>query len=45
MLLRLRSPDGMFRLTVEKDDSFGELIKQVTEAERRAWRLSYCSLS
>ncbi|EAQ90895.1 hypothetical protein CHGG_02830 [Chaetomium globosum CBS 148.51] len=26
MLLRLRSPDGMFRLTVEKDDTFGEVV-------------------
>ncbi|KAK3693830.1 NPL4 family-domain-containing protein [Podospora appendiculata] len=25
MLLRLRAPDGMFRLTLEKDDTFGEL--------------------
>jgi len=29
MLLRLRTPDGMFRLTVEKDDTFGELGRQV----------------
>ncbi|AEO65337.1 uncharacterized protein THITE_2112228 [Thermothielavioides terrestris NRRL 8126] len=29
MLLRLRSPDGMFRLTVDKDDTFGKLIDQL----------------
>ncbi len=29
MLLRLRSPDGMFRQTVDKDDTFGDLISQV----------------
>lgn len=29
MLLRLRSPDGMFRLTVEKDDTFGEVVTKV----------------
>ncbi|KAK3299011.1 NPL4 family-domain-containing protein [Chaetomium fimeti] len=29
MLLRLRSPDGMFRLTVEKDDTFGELVTKL----------------
>jgi nuclear protein localization family protein 4 len=29
MLLRLRSPDGMFRLTVEQDGTFGDLITQV----------------
>ncbi|KXX83088.1 Nuclear protein localization protein 4 [Madurella mycetomatis] len=29
MLLRLRSPDGMFRLTVEKDDTFGELTRKL----------------
>ncbi|KAL2134749.1 hypothetical protein VTI74DRAFT_10905 [Chaetomium olivicolor] len=29
MLLRLRSPDGMFRLTVEKEDSFGDLATQL----------------
>lgn len=30
MLLRLRGPDGMYRLTVEKDDTFGDLARQVT---------------
>lgn len=29
MLLRLRAPDGMFRLTVEKDDTFNDLGLQV----------------
>ncbi|KAK4192712.1 nuclear protein localization protein 4 [Podospora australis] len=29
MLLRLRAPDGMFRVTVESDDTFGELAKQL----------------
>jgi nuclear protein localization family protein 4 len=29
MLLRLRTPDGMFRLTLEKDDTFGDLGRQV----------------
>lgn len=29
MLLRLRGPDGMFRLTVEKDDTFGDLARVV----------------
>ncbi|EGS23275.1 uncharacterized protein CTHT_0009420 [Thermochaetoides thermophila DSM 1495] len=29
MLLRMRCPDGMFRLTVEKDDTFGELVRQL----------------
>lgn len=29
MLLRLRSPDGMFRLSVEQDDTFGHLATQV----------------
>ncbi|KAK3311262.1 NPL4 family-domain-containing protein [Chaetomium strumarium] len=30
MLLRVRSPDGMFRLTAEKDDTFGHLMSQLT---------------
>ncbi|KAM7222343.1 Nuclear protein localization protein 4 [Rhypophila decipiens] len=29
MLVRLRAPDGMFRLTVEKDDTFGDLGRQL----------------
>ncbi|KAK0633439.1 NPL4 family-domain-containing protein [Immersiella caudata] len=29
MLLRLRTPDGMFRLTLEKDDTFGDLGRQL----------------
>ncbi|KAL2018875.1 hypothetical protein VTK56DRAFT_300 [Thermocarpiscus australiensis] len=29
MLLRLRAPDGMFRLTVENHDTFGDLIRQL----------------
>ncbi|KAG7292214.1 nuclear protein localization protein 4 [Staphylotrichum longicolle] len=29
MLLRLRSPDGMFRLSVEPDDTFGHLADQL----------------
>ncbi|KAK4099795.1 polyubiquitin-tagged protein recognition complex, Npl4 component [Parathielavia hyrcaniae] len=29
MLLRFRAPDGMFRLTVEKDSTFGELVTQL----------------
>ncbi|KAK4158127.1 NPL4 family-domain-containing protein [Chaetomidium leptoderma] len=29
MLLRLRTPDGMFRLTVEKDGTFGDLVSQL----------------
>lgn len=29
MLLRLRGPDGMFRLTVEKDDTFADLGRQL----------------
>lgn len=29
MLLRLRGPDGMARLTVEATDTFGDLGKQV----------------
>ncbi|KAK0730682.1 NPL4 family-domain-containing protein [Lasiosphaeris hirsuta] len=29
MLLRLRAPDGMFRLTLEKDDTFGDLGRQL----------------
>lgn len=28
MLLRIRGPDGMHRLTVDKDDTFGELGRQ-----------------
>ncbi|KAK4131869.1 polyubiquitin-tagged protein recognition complex, Npl4 component [Trichocladium antarcticum] len=29
MLLRLRCPDGMIRLTVEKDETFGDLVRQL----------------
>ncbi|KAK0628433.1 nuclear protein localization protein 4 [Bombardia bombarda] len=29
MLLRLRAPDGMFRLTVDKEDTFGDLGRQL----------------
>ncbi|KAL0938957.1 endoplasmic reticulum and nuclear membrane proteinc [Colletotrichum truncatum] len=29
MLLRLRGPDGMSRLTIDKDDTFGELGRQL----------------
>ncbi|KAK3372521.1 NPL4 family-domain-containing protein [Podospora didyma] len=29
MLLRLRAPDGMFRLTVEKDETFGDLGRKL----------------
>lgn len=29
MLLRLRGPDGMLRLTVEKDDTFADLGRQL----------------
>ncbi|KAL2199639.1 NPL4 family-domain-containing protein [Corynascus similis CBS 632.67] len=29
MLLRLRSPDGMFRLSVEKDETFGDLVDKL----------------
>ncbi|KAK3330396.1 NPL4 family-domain-containing protein [Apodospora peruviana] len=29
MLLRLRAPDGMFRLTVDKDDTFDDLGRQL----------------
>ena len=28
MLLRLRGPDGMLRLTVDGNDSFGDLAKE-----------------
>lgn len=30
MLLRLRGPDGMIRLTVEQTTTFGELGEQVS---------------
>lgn len=36
MLLRIRGPDGMLRLTVEKDDTFGDLGRQV----RSYWTLA-----
>jgi hypothetical protein len=29
MLVRVRAPDGMFRLTVEKETTFGDMIQQV----------------
>lgn len=32
MLLRLRGPDGMIRVTVEKTDTFSELGRQVWHA-------------
>lgn len=35
MLLRLRGPDGMVRLTVEKTDTFRELGRQVCVPECR----------
>lgn len=30
MLLRIRGPDGMVRLTMEKDDTFQELGRKVS---------------
>ncbi len=34
MLLRLRTPDGMFRLTMEKDNTFSDLGHQVRGSVR-----------
>lgn len=36
MLLRIRGPDGMQRLTVEKDNTFGDLGRQVRDSTRLA---------
>ena len=38
MLLRMRTPDGTFRLTLEADNTFGQLVTQVFRA-RAIWQL------
>lgn len=46
MLLRLRGPDGMVRITVDKNDSVADLGRQVSDpraAQPRARRL-FCAV-
>lgn len=48
MLLRLRGPDGMIRITVDKNDSIGDLGRQVSDSRavdaraRRLCRTAIC---